>query len=147
MRPAFSLIDYVPGPGPQRNFIRDSAWQSLRQSWPYSDVPRRELLARMTREMAVPGTVTKIITPVGSPDDFVGWISARPTAFTVVMVFIKSPFRKWGIATMALRELCPDLDYTGKIGVVFMTPMAIQISADHGHRLVPAHGFDYKEGK
>lgn len=88
---------------------------------------------RLKRELATPGTDTRIACPHGMGDSFIGWYSCRPREGQVVYAFTKYSMRRQGIATTALESM--GIDFNGDVWLRFWTPASARI-AGKGNKLL-----------
>lgn len=128
----FDLVPFDPGNEGHAAFVYDSFRRST-DHWPWSEMNRQRLQDRLRRELASPGTLTRIATPHGMPGSFLGWYSARRPD-TVVYAFTKYSARRQGVATAALRQMGVIFEIGTvagsapmKVGLMFWTPAAARI--------------------
>lgn len=125
----FTLVPFDPGNEEQANYVYGTFRRSVRSHWPWSEVPEQRLMNRLKRELAKPGTVTRMVCLRDTPDSFHGWVAVRPPG-TVVFAFTKYTRRREGLATTACHEL--GVDFVDRpVAVTFWTYAAARIKADH----------------
>jgi hypothetical protein len=132
----FDLVAFDPGDEEHQAFVYDSFRRST-DVWPWSEMPRQRLMERLKRELAAPGTETRIATPHGMPGSFLGWYAVRAPA-TVVYAYSRYSARHQGVATAAMRQL----GVANPLGIVFWTPAAARIASQ---RWPLAPFFDVRE--
>jgi len=120
----FNLIKFDPGNESHKHFVYDSFRRSI-NVWPFCFVPAEEMMNRLKKELATPGTETRIATPHGM-DSFIGWYSTRPAENACVYGFTKYSQRRQGICLVALDEMGVDLD--SPVYVKFWTPACARVS-------------------
>jgi len=129
----FQLVKFNPGIEWHANFVYDSFRRSI-NVWPWSEVPIGALMDRLKRELASPGTDTKIATPIGMSEKPIGWYSARWQANQVVYAYTSYSQRRQGIATVALKSM--NIDPTECCYVLFWTPACARIAERHRGSLI-----------
>lgn len=103
MSTPFDLITFDPGDEAHQAFVYGTFRKST-DHWPWSELPRQRLVDRLRRELARPGTETRIATPYGMPDSYLGWYAARRPG-VIVYAYTRYSARRQGVATAALEQL------------------------------------------
>lgn len=130
MTAPFELIPFDPGNLEHQDFVYDTFRKSTNH-WPWSGMNRPRLMDRLKRELATPGTETRIATPQKMGDSFLGWYSTRPAmelgdwSQTVVYAFTRYSARRQGVATAALRTM--GVHRHLPVGVLFWTVACARI--------------------
>lgn len=123
MTAPFDLVPFDTANLAHQAFVYDTFRKST-DHWPWSEMHRGRLMDRLRRELAGPGTETRIATPHGMPNSFLGWYAARRPA-TVVYAFTRYSARRQGIATAVMFSLLGCLPTS----VVFWTAACARIEA------------------
>jgi hypothetical protein len=142
----FDLVTFEPGNEEHQAFAYDTFRKST-DVWPWSEMPRQRLMERLKRELATPGTDTRIATPLGMPGSFLGWYSVRPSLdiarsfepVPLIYAFTRYSARRQGVAVAALERMAGDRRMT-VFAVLFWTPACARLAAA-GKRLF----FDTRE--
>lgn len=128
----FALVPYDGENEEHRRFLWENFCESIRSCWPWSGLRSAELRYDLEREMAQPGTVSRMIASNEDPDDFLGWLVVRPERREVVFAFVRYRARRMGVLTDALSEL-GITKAGGPIPVLYWTRAS--------HRMAKAHGW------
>ena len=118
----FDLVPYDNRNGDHVAYVFDTFRHST-SHWPWNAMSRPMLQERLRQELAAPGTDTRIATPHGMPDSFLGWYSVRGPE-TVVYAFTRYSARRQGIASQAVTEM----GLCSPVGLVFWTSAAARMN-------------------
>ena len=138
----FDLVAFDPGDPKQAAFVYDSFRRSTcglapdhpeylqaRGCWPWNELRPRVVMDQFKRELARPGTVAKVITPLRMPGSFIGWAAVRAPG-TIVYAFVKHRSRRMSVGASACIEMGVDF-LAGPVGLVFWTPAAARLHVRH----------------
>lgn len=136
----FDLMPFNPGEDRQAAFVYDTFRRSTcglapdhpdylraRGCWPWNEMRPSRVMERLKNELAAPNTVTRIITPLRTPGEFIGWLAVRAPS-TIVYAFVKHRSRRWSVASSACIELGITFE-KGPVGLTFYTPAAARLHA------------------
>jgi hypothetical protein len=126
MPAAFDLLPFLPGNDEHQAFVYDTFRRST-DHWPWSEMSRPRLMDRLKRELASPGTETRIVTPRDMPGSFLGWCATRRPE-VIVFGFTKYSARRQGVFTRALVEMGLE-PWTRPLAVTFWTPACARLAA------------------
>jgi len=127
----FDLVPYDPRNADHVAYVYDTFRRST-DHWPWNAMSRPMLQERLRQELATPGTDTRIATPHGMPDSFLGWYSVRKPD-VIVFGFTKYSSRRQAVFTQALMAMGVLWPVYDSIGVVFWTAACARMSDRKGH--------------
>ena len=126
--------------GPEHiSFVLDSFTRSLRESMPYSWVPRPILVDDFRRRSCGVDAVTVVAHVNGEPALWMGWLAAIPSRNEVIFCSTKYAFRRepaLRVATTLAESV--GIDFSEVVRVRYWTRAAERIAQLPGYRLVAA---------
>ena len=128
-------------PGPEhRAFIESTFTRSAQEGWPWSLVPRAELLHDFQRRTRRPGVRIGVAVLEADPDSYLGWAACDPSGNEVIAAYTSGAYRTKGsfqprVATSLVTAMGVDL--TRPTTVRYWTPAAETLAKRPGYHLHP----------
>jgi hypothetical protein len=119
----FDIARFDPSDEAHAAFVYGTFAQSTLSHWPWNEIGRDVLMAKLKRHLAV--SRVGVAVPRGMPAEFIGW-AAVESQRRIVYAFTKYAFRRLGVATTLATELGAKIGEL-PVGVLFWTPAAARV--------------------